>query len=67
LENEISEIRVLLEWSNEENGQGDMRGRRKYCNRSTVREIVLFLALLVKKRIRTLHKIILRMCDVWER
>lgn len=50
---------ILLEWSKEENGQGDVRGRWKYCDRSTVTEIVLFLALLVKKRIQTLHKIIL--------
>jgi len=56
LETEISQ--KLLEWSKEENGQGDMRGRRKCCDRSTVREIVLFLALLVTKRNQTLHKII---------
>jgi len=53
LETEISQ--TSLEWSKEENVQGDMRGRWKYCDRSTVREIVLFLVLLVKKWMLTIH------------
>ena len=64
LETEISQ--TLSEWPKEGNGQGDVRGRWKYCDRATVREVVLFLALLVKKRIQTFHKIIF-IWDVWER
>jgi hypothetical protein len=58
LETHISQ--TLLEWSNDENGHGNMKS-----DRSTVRESVFFLALLVTKRLHTLDKIIV--CLKYER